>query len=310
MTTQARLLDPPNPPTVVRVTRGTEHAAGSNVFVEIVRDIVTHRELLWQLTRRDITIRYKQAAMGFLWAILIPTIVVLAGVLVRFGMAVASGTTLPASEIGGIMVKALPWSFFVGAIGFATASLIGNMNLVTKVAFPREVLPLSSVLAQVFDMMIAGVGVAIGLCFVGGTLSVQLLWVPVMLAILLTFTTAVCLFLSCANLFFRDVKYLVQVFLSFGIFFTPVFFDATTFGAKGARLLMLNPLAPMLEGLRLAVVQGHNLLEPLTVYTRTGAPVAAWHPWYLLYSLVWAVGGLLLSALIFHRAEDTFAEYI
>ncbi|GJG87933.1 hypothetical protein tb265_31140 [Gemmatimonadetes bacterium T265] len=310
MTTQARLIDPPDRTTVVHVTRGTESDDRPNVFVEIVRDIISHRELLWQLTRRDITIRYKQAAMGFLWAVLIPTIVVLAGVVVRFGMAVASGTSLPKAEIGGIMVKALPWSFFVGSINFATASLLGNMNLVTKVAFPREVLPLSSVLAQMFDMVIAGVGVAVALCFVGGTLSVQLLWAPVMLLLLLTFTTAVCLFLSCANLFFRDVKYLVQVFVTFGIFFTPVFFDAGTFGAKGARILMINPLAPILEGLRLSVVQGHNLLEPLTVHTHTGAAVAAWHPWYLLYAAVWAIGGLVLSALLFHRAEDTFAEYI
>lgn len=310
MATQARLIEQPTRTPIVRVTSGTEDDRGRNIYVEIVRDIVGHRELLWQLTRRDVTIRYKQAAMGFLWAILIPTIVVLAGVVVRFGMAVASGTKLPASEIGGIMVKALPWSFFVGSLGFATASLIGNMNLVTKVAFPREVLPLSAILAQAFDMLIASVAVAVALCFVGGTLSVQLLWVPVLLGLLFTFTVAVCLFLSCANLFFRDVKYLVQVFLTFGIFFTPVFFDAATFGAKGARILMMNPLAPMLEGLRLSIVQGHNLLEPLTVYTRAGAPVVAWTPWFLVYSVVWAVGGLLLSAVVFHRAEDSFAEYI
>ena len=310
MTTQARLIDQPVQATVVRVSSGTEDARHGNVFVEIVRDIVEHRELLWQLTRRDVMIRYKQATMGFLWAILIPTMVVLAGVVVRFGVAVASGSKLPAPEIGGIMVKALPWSFFVGSLGFATSSLIGSIHLVTKVAFPREVLPLSAILAQAFDMSIASGAVVIALCFVGGTFSVQLLWVPVMLALLFAFTVAICLFLACANLFFRDVRYLVQVFLTFGIFFTPVFFDAATFGAQGARLVMLNPLAPMLEGLRLAVVQGHNLLDPLTVLTRAGAPVVAWTPWYLLYSAVWAIGGLLVSAVVFHRAEDSFAEYI
>lgn len=293
----------------VKITVGSDEARG-NVLAEVVRDVIAHRELLMQLTRRDVTIRYKQAAMGFLWAILIPTIVVLAGVLVRFGIAVASGTKLPASEIAGIMVKALPWSFFVGSIGFAANSLLGNMNLVTKVAFPREVLPLSAVLAQAFDAVIASIAVLIAICAMrGGTLSAQLLWLPLMLLVFFTFTVAASFFLACANLFFRDVKYLVQVFLTFGIFFTPVFFDAATFGPKG-RFLMLNPLAPMLEGIRLSVVQGHNLLAPLTVYTRTGAPVLAWSPWYLAYSILWAFGGLLLSVLIFHRAQDKFAEYI
>ncbi len=303
-----RIAAAPARVSTVQVTVGSEES-GRNVFADVVRDVYAHRELLLQLTRRDITIRYKQAAMGFLWAILIPTIVVLAGVLVRFGIAVASGTKLPASEIGGIMVKAMPWSFFVGSISFASNSLTGNMNLVTKVAFPREVLPLSTVLAQGFDAAVAGSAVIVALFFVGGTFSAQLLWVPVMLALFLAFTTAVSFFLACANLFFRDVKYLVQVFLTFGIFFTPVFFDASQFGPKG-RFLMINPLAPMLEGLRLAVIQGHNLLQPLTVLTPKGVPVLAWTPWYLLYSAVWAVGGLLLAVLLFHRAQDTFAEYI
>ena len=305
----ARIAVAPARVSTVQITVGSEQS-GRNVFIDVVRDVYAHRELLFQLTRRDVTIRYKQAAMGFLWAILIPSIVVLAGVLVRFGIAVASGTALPASEIGGIMVKAMPWSFFVGAIGFASNSLIGNMSLVTKVAFPREVLPLSTVLAQGFDALIAGSAVAVALCFIGGRLSLQLLWVPVMLGLLLSLTVAICFFLACANLFFRDVKYLVQVFLTFGIFFTPVFFDASQFGSKG-RILMANPIAPILEGLRLAVIGGHNLLRPLTVLTpKGGVPVLAWTPWYLLYSSVWAIGGLLLSVLLFHRAQDTFAEYI
>jgi ABC-type polysaccharide/polyol phosphate export permease len=113
--------------------------------------------------------------------------------------------------------------------------------------------------------------------------------------------------LACANLFFRDVKYLVQVVLTFGIFFTPVLFDNVAFGARGARLLMLNPLAPLFEGLRLSVMRGHNLLEPYT-QTMRGVDVVAWEPWYLLYSLVWAFGSLALGLVLFQRTQDLFAE--
>lgn len=311
MSTQMLVPVQPRRATVVHVLDGTETGRRRNVFVEILSDIASRHELLFQLTRRDVTIRYKQAAMGLLWAVLIPTIVVFAGVIVRLGISVASGQPLPVQEIGGIMVKALPWSFFVGSIGFAANSLLGNMNLVTKVAFPREILPLASVFAQLVDFTVAGSIVSVGLCFLGGQLSLQLLWVPVLLVLLVMFTIGVCLFLACANLFFRDVKYLVQVFTTFGIFFTPVFFDASTFGRKG-QFLMLNPLAPILEGLRLAIVQAHNLATPLMVYPRVGTTtlVPAWSPWYLAYAAGWAIGGLLLSALLFRRASDSFAEYI
>jgi ABC-type polysaccharide/polyol phosphate export permease len=131
----------------------------------------------------------------------------------------------------------------------------------------------------------------------------------VILGLLVLFTIATSLFLSCANLFFRDVKYVVQVLLTFGIFFTPVFFDASMFGPVAGPLAMLNPMAPLLEGLRLAVVEGHDLLTPLEVVVR-GATVTAWSPWYLAYGALWAIGGLLVSAVVFHRSELLFAEYV
>ena len=96
-------------------------------------------------------------------------------------------------------------------------------------------------------------------------------------------TAGLALLVSCANLFFRDVKYVVQVLLTFGIFFTPVFFEPEMFGALGARVMMLNPLAPIMEGLRLSVVLDHNLLDALVVQGRHGA-VLAWIAWYLAYS--------------------------
>jgi ABC-type polysaccharide/polyol phosphate export permease len=283
--------------------------APAHVSQGVLREIWDARDLLFQFAARDIQIRYKQAVMGFAWALLMPMLIVGAGVIVRFAMAQVSGEHLDLSDLGGIAVKAVPWAFFVGAVGTATNSLTGNITLVTKIYFPREVLPLAAVGAQAFDSTISALAVAVALPFLGGHLTPAILWTPLLLLLVLVLTIGVCLFLACANLFFRDVKYLVQVVLMFGIFVTPVFFDPAMLGARGSQLVMLNPLAPLLEGLRLSLVAGHNLFQPLTV-VQHGVSVVAWSPWWLVYSGVWAVAGLALATTMFHRLQYLFAEYI
>jgi ABC-type polysaccharide/polyol phosphate export permease len=148
------------------------------------------------------------------------------------------------------------------------------------------------------------------LLFAGVQLSFATLWVIPLVILLVAFTFGVGFLVACTNLFFRDVKYIVQVLVTFGIFLTPVFFEPAMFGPVGAKLMMLNPLAPILEGLRLAVVDHHNLLEPLVVTTKKGAEVLAWSPWYLAYGTAAGVVALIGSSLLFNRLERLFAEYV
>ena len=277
---------------------------------EVIADFRSYRELIYQLTLRDIRIRYKQAVMGLGWAILMPALIVLAGLCVRYAMANVGGTSLDTGEVLGMVVKALGWAFFVGAISFSTVTLIANITLVTKVYFPREVLPLSSTLAQTFDSAIGVSVLVVLLAVMDVQLTAAIFWAPVLALLLFLFTLALALILSCANLFFRDVKYIVQVLLTFGIFFTPVLFEPAMFGPNGARLLMLNPLSPLLEGLRLSLVAGHDLLQPLIVASAKGEAILAWSPWYLAYSAAWSVGALLGGMVLFHRLEFVFAEYV
>lgn len=272
-------------------------------------EVWDHRDLLEQLALRDIKLRYKQAAMGFMWAVFMPCLIVLSGLIIRYAMARIAGQTLVRADIANIAVKGLGWAFFVGALGFATASLVGNSSLVTKIYFPREVLPLSSVAAQSFDTAIGLVTLAVLLPFLGVTLNVSLLWVPALLALLVLFTTAASLFLSCANLFYRDVKYIVQIVLMFGIFFTPVFFEPSMLGARGAHLAMLNPMTGILEGLRISIVAGQTLTHPITTMVH-GVETPVWEPWELVYSTVWAIGGLLGATAMFRRLQPLFAEFI
>jgi ABC-type polysaccharide/polyol phosphate export permease len=277
---------------------------------EIVRDeFWAYRGLLYELTRRDIRVRYKQTAMGLAWAVFLPLLIVLSGSLVRFAMAYVGGRQLGMEELAGIAVKAIPWSFFVGSIGFATSSLVGNANLVTKIYFPREMLPLAATLAQSVDAAIGVSALLIVAPVIGVHYGFAILWAPLVAVSIFLFTSGTALLAGCANLFFRDVKYIVQVLLTFGIFVTPVFFEPEMFGAVGARVMMLNPLAPLLEGLRLSVVYNHNLVEPLVVAGRHGG-VLAWSPWYLAYSAASAAVIFIVGLVIFHRAEKKFAEYV
>jgi lipopolysaccharide transport system permease protein len=250
------------------------------------------RDLLFVLTSRDIKIKYKQSAMGLLWAVLMPAIIVGAGMLVRVAMAKMSGISLSPDSLASITVKALPWAFFVSAIRFATSSLTSNSNLVTKINCPRIAFPVSAVLSALFDLGIAIVPLIAVLAWCGVTLSYALLWVPLILALLVLLVSGLGIAFSAANLFFRDVKYIVEVILTFAIFFTPVLYEVDMLG-EWRFWVLLNPIAPLLEGLRTAVVL--NM-----------APDAGWLLYSAVVSLLVFAGGWLL----FNKLEPAFADSV
>jgi ABC-type polysaccharide/polyol phosphate export permease len=251
-----------------------------------------YRHLLFILTWKEIKIRYKQTVMGFLWAIFMPMLIVFAGVLVRIAFSTVSGRALVLADLASVCVKSVPWAFFVSSIRFSTNSLIGNSELVTKVYFPREVFPLSCLLAALFDFAIASALLVVLLALARIGVSIHLVWVPVLLLLLIVLTAGLGMFLACANLFFRDVKYIVEVLLTFGIFFTPVFYEARSLG-KWAPWLMLNPVAPIFEAINNVVV-------------RHRPPELFW----LSVSACWSLLGFLVSRMIFDKAEPAFAENI
>jgi len=257
-----------------------------------IHQLVQHRDLLYMLTRKEIRIRYKQSIMGFLWALLMPILIVGAGMLMKQAYAFISHTRLDLSDLLSVSVKAVMWAFFAGAVKFGANSLIGNMNLVTKIYFPREVLPLASVLAFFFDFLVAVCFLAF-LMVVGRTgISWQLLWVPVIVLVLLMLTVSLAVMLSCANLFFRDVKYIVEVLFTYGIFFTPVLYSARSFG-KWEPALLLNPIGAVLESIDDVVV----LHRP---------PSAVW----LGYAAACAVVGMVVAWAVFKKSEPLFAQEI
>lgn len=259
---------------------------------ESFAEVIDYRDLLYMLTWRDIKIRYKQSVMGFFWAILMPTIIVAAGLVVRFAFSMNSHQPLSLASIASVSLKSLPWAFFVSATKFATNSLVTNSNLVTKIYFPRQVFPLAAVLASLFDFAIASGVVLMILILAKVGISIYLLWFPVLLFLLVLFTAGLALFLACANLFFRDVKYIVDVLLTFGILFTPVFYEARMLG-KYEPLVLINPLSAILEGMNDVVV-------------RHQPPDYFW----LTYVVVCSASVFMLGWQIFSKAQVSFAENV
>lgn len=290
----------PEPPVAKRPRRGP--SVGT-----IVAEVWGARDLVSQFVKRDLTIRYTQAVMGVAWAVLMPLLIVGAGVMFRLVLATLSNTHVEGASIASIAVKALPWAFFAGALSMATQSIIGNANLIGKVYFPREALPLSTVIAQCPDLVVGLAVVTVILPFVGVPLAWSFLWVPPLLLLLAAFTVGISLLLSCANLFFRDVKYIVQVVLNFGVFATPVFFEPQMLGRKGGAIMLALPLSPFIEGLDIAMVRGRSLLATVSVTTAKGTLVV-WGPWMLAYAAGIALVTLVIGLRVFRDASSRFAE--
>lgn len=243
--------------------------------------------------------------MGVAWALFMPILTVMAGLVVRAAIShnAAVGGEVP--SLAGIAIKSWAWTFFAGAMSFATMSILANAQLVTKIFFAKEVLPLSCIATQCVDSLLSIVVlVALG-PWLGFHWSVQLFWVPVLVALLVIFTTGVALLFACANLFFRDVKYILQVLLMFGIFFTPVFFDPEIFSPRVASILFLNPLSPILVGLEHAVSGNAAVLGSAAL---TSGP-SSMAPWHLAYAAAVSVAALLVGMIVFRKSAANFAEY-
>jgi ABC-type polysaccharide/polyol phosphate export permease len=271
------------------------------MLIQSVKEIVHYRDLLLALTSRDIRVKYKQAAMGMMWVFFMPILAITSGILFRLAMAYFKGADPQLADIVAVMVKSVPWLLFAAIVGGASNSLIGNLNLITKIYFPREVVPLSSLLSALFDFAISFTGLIVllgAITIINGSdtpivFGPALLWTPLLLAILIIMAAAFGLLLSCANVFFRDVKYIVQVMLQFGIFFSLVYFSYEELGRWGW-VLLVNPVAPLLEAMRMAVIDG--AIKPEL------------YPW-LAYSATVAIGGFFIAIAVFERAEGLFAEY-
>jgi len=294
-------------PTVDQIAPPTAAARRRASLAKIVGELWDSRDLVVQFMLRDIMIRYAQAVMGFAWALVMPLLVVGAGLIFRVVLSTMSNSPIEGVSIASLAAKAVPWAFFSGGLTQATQSLLAHANLIGKVYFPRESIPVASVFSQAPDLVVSLLVALTVVPIVGVSLHATALWVVVLLLLLVVFTIGWALILSCSNLFFRDVKYILQVALNFGVFATPVFFEPQMLGPKGAAIMLALPLSPFIQGMDVAAVRGHSLLEPL-VLTSSKGPVTVWSPWMLGYGAVLSIALLVIGLLVFRRASGRFAE--
>lgn len=257
-----------------------------------LKELYKYRALLLMVSYRDIRVRYKQSIMGFMWAVLMPILIVMSGVVVRYAYAIAGHTHLRQDDIVSVAVKSLPWAFVVSSIRFSCLSLVNNRDLVTKIYFPKEIFPMAAVIASLFDLAVASGALVIFLFVERVGWGMQLLWLPLLLLTLVVLVSGIGLLVSSASLFFRDVKFIVEVLLTFGIFFTPVFYDMSMFGRK-AKWLLLNPVSPLLDAMGSCITHHHR-------------PDLGWYFYSLAFALLSLVGGYLF----FKHLEPAFAESI
>jgi lipopolysaccharide transport system permease protein len=220
-----------------------------------LRELWKYRELLYFMVWRDIKVRYKQAVLGVAWAILLPVVNILVftfvfGILFKQNQAVDNYPLLAAAG-------QLPWGLFAGALGRCSASLVGNSNLLTKVYFPRLIIPISAVLSGLVDFCISFL-IVMGLVFYYHVpLSWNMLWlIPLTILVVLT-SLSVGLWLSALNVRYRDVQHIVPFMIQIWMYASPVAYSASLVTGRLTRIIYgLNPMAGVIQGFRWVIMNG------------------------------------------------------
>jgi lipopolysaccharide transport system permease protein len=256
-----------------------------------LRDLWKYRELLYFMVWRDIKVRYKQAVLGIAWAILLPVVNVVIftfvfGILLKQNQSTADYPLLSA-------VGLLPWGLFAGALQRCSSSLVGNTNLITKVYFPRLIIPVSSVLSGLVDFGISSLVVLGFMLYFKVPASWTLLWLlPLTLLVVLT-SLAVGLWLSALNVQYRDVTHIVPFLITTWMYASPVAYSASLVTGRILRIVYgLNPMAGVIQGFRWAIMGGDPPGELFIV------------------SIIMVVVLLISGLFYFRRMERTFADTI
>ena len=286
---ESRLTDPPTPANqvIIQPSRGW--------FDLQLRALWQYRELLGFLVWRDVKVRYKQTALGVVWVILQPLISMLIFTLL-FGILLK----VPSGEVPyPIFAYAalLPWNYFAGSLTRSSTSVVNSANLITKIYFPRLIIPISGVLSGLVDF-------AIGFLLLGGLMvyyripvTLNLLLLPFFLLLAMLTALGFGLWLAALNVRYRDVNYLIPFLVQIWMYATPVIYGATLVPERFRFLLALNPMTGVTEGFRWALL-GSRLAD-------------AQPPGPLFYiSIAIALLIFLSGLLFFRRTERTFADII
>ena len=256
------------------------------------KDLWRYRELFYFLSWRDILVRYKQTVIGFAWALLRPFLTMIVFTLVFGKLAKLPSDNVPYPIL--VYVAILPWQFFANAFTEAGNSLIGSANMISKVYFPRLIIPSSAVIVSFVDFLISGL-ILIGLMLWYGFLpDWHILTLPFFVLILLAITAGAGLWVAALTVKYRDFRYVVPFIVQFGLYVSPIGFSSSIVPEQWRMLYSLNPIVGIIDGFRWAILAGNTQLN-----------------WKAL-SLSVGLAVLILSTgiLYFRRMEKSFADVI
>ena len=255
------------------------------------RELWAYRELLFILAWRDISVRYKQSVVGIGWAILQPLLMMIIFTIVfgKFANLPSEGIPYPIYTFCAL----LPWNYFAGSLTGSSNSLVGSANLVTKVYFPRLVLPLSKVFGGLIDFGIGFIILLGMMVWYGVTPTVGILFLPLFLLVAMLASLGVGLWLTAINVKYRDVVFVVPFLVQFWMYASPVAYSATIVPEKYQWIYGLNPMVGIIEGFRWAMLG--------TVSPNFGI---------MLVSLVGILVILISGLFYFKKMEKTFADII
>jgi lipopolysaccharide transport system permease protein len=253
-------------------------------------DIWAYRELLFFLTWRDVKVRYKQTALGAAWAILQPLFMMLIFTIFfgRLAGVASAGIPYPLFALAGLV----PWTFFANAITASGNSLVGSANLITKVYFPRLIVPAAAMLAGLVDFLLAFALLVILMFYYRVTITIQILFLPMLILLTALFSLGVGTWMSALNVKYRDVRFALPFLIQLWLFVSSVILPSTSVPQKWRWLLMLNPMSGIIEGYRAALF---------------GLPFD-WPALGIASALTVAV--LLYAIYAFGRVERSFADII
>lgn len=256
------------------------------------RDLWQYRELFYFLAWRDLLVRYKQTAIGIAWSVLRPflTMVVFTVVFSTLARLPSEGIPYPVLVYAAL----LPWQFFANTLSDSSNSLIDNQNLLTKVYFPRIIVPASSVIVALVDFFISLIILAGLMLWYGFMPDWRIVFLPLFLLQSLLFAFGAGLWISALNVQYRDFRYVVPFLVQFGLYVSPVGFSSSIVPEQWRLLYSLNPMVGVIEGFRWAIAGKESLI---------------YWPGYLLSLLL--ISGILISGFWwFRRMERSFADVV
>lgn len=255
------------------------------------KDLWRYRELFYILSWRDIKVRYKQTVLGAAWSIIRPLLTTIIFTIVFSKIAKLNN---PGNAPYALMVFAgmLPWQFFSNALSESSNSLIGNANLITKVYFPRLIIPASSVITSLVDFAISFLILIIMMFWYHYIPSWQIIFLPVFIILAFLCAFGVGLYLTAVNVKYRDFRYIIPFIIQFGLYITPVGFSSSVIGEKWKLFYALNPMVGVIDGFRWCI-----LGDPMN-----------WNSF--IFSVIVILVFLIIGITYFRKMEKSFADNI